>query len=115
MVDHSRSGPALRSALFLAALVLALLTPACSTLVGDACELNADCGGTMICERSLPEGYCTRPDCERNGCPADGVCIYFDEGAAYCMKPCDSNADCREGYACVTDFGAYPFCNDADG
>jgi hypothetical protein len=72
-------------------------------------------GAQMTCELSLPEGYCTVPDCETIGCPDDGVCIVFNQDQSFCMLQCANDADCREGYVCVTQFGAQPFCNDAAG
>ncbi len=102
-------------ALFALALTLASLAPACAPLVGDACEDSTDCGRSMFCERSLPDGYCTIKDCEDRACPDDGVCIRFDESTSWCMQPCENDGDCRDDYVCVTDFGVHPFCNDARG
>jgi hypothetical protein len=85
----------------------------CQAVVGDACEINTDCGTKMYCERSMPEGYCTITSCEVIGCPDFGVCVAFDLDTSFCMDPCEAATDCREGYTCVTDFGPHPFCNDA--
>ena len=87
----------------------------CTALVGDACELSTDCGSTLRCETSMPDGYCTAVDCERDGCPDEGVCVRFENDASYCMRRCDSNDDCREAYTCVQEVGAHSFCNDARG
>lgn len=97
------------------ALLLAPLTSACTAVVGDSCETQTDCGASMFCERSMPDGYCTLQDCETRGCPDEGVCIVFDPDTSYCMAACAKNGDCRDGYVCVKDFGAHPFCNDARG
>jgi len=107
----------MRATLAFVALVclLALTVPACSPLVGDACDVSSDCGRSMFCERSFPGGYCTLENCDNKNCPADGVCIRFDEDVSWCMQPCDVSGDCRDGYACVQDFGAYAFCNDKRG
>ena len=94
---------------------VALGLAACTANVGDACEINTDCGRSMICERSLPEGYCTREKCEIVGCPSDGICIVFTEDLSYCMQPCEVDGDCRDGYSCALGFGGHPFCNDAAG
>ena len=102
-------------ALLAALIPLAVLAPACSPLVGDACEDSTDCGRSMFCELSLPGGYCTLENCDNKNCPDDGVCIRFDEDVSWCMQPCESNGDCRDDYTCVKDFGLYPFCNDARG
>ena len=85
----------------------------CSAIVGDACETRTDCGRTMFCEPSLPDGYCTIADCVHRDCPDEGVCVRFDDDTSYCMLACESNGDCRDGYRCVDDFGPHPFCNDA--
>lgn len=105
----------LRRCLAAALLLVLLALSGCSATVGDACEAHSDCGATMFCERSLPGGYCTRKDCEVNGCPDGGVCIVFEYDVSYCMADCADNGDCRDGYECVKDFGAHAFCNDKRG
>ncbi len=87
----------------------------CSAKPGDACEINTDCGQSMVCERSLPEGYCTRENCAVVECPAGGLCVQFDADTSYCMQPCEQDEDCRDGYICVAQFGPHPFCNDTLG
>lgn len=96
-------------------LALAPLAIGCGAQVGDECEVQTDCGAGLICEQSLPGGYCTLTDCERDGCPEEGVCIRFATNVSYCMLQCDSSDDCRDGYRCVDDFGSTAFCNDAQG
>ena len=100
------------SLILFAALVL---FSGCSAQVGDSCEINTDCGQSMVCERSMPEGYCTRENCDVVECPSDGLCVHFDAETSYCMQPCEQDSDCREGYLCVAEFGPQPFCNDALG
>jgi len=89
-----------------------LLGTGCQAVVGDACEINTDCGTEMYCENSMPEGYCTVKTCEITGCPDFGVCVVFDLDTSFCMTPCELDTDCREGYVCVDDFGPHPFCNE---
>jgi hypothetical protein len=89
---------------------LVMLVSACTTTVGDACDLDSDCGTGLLCDGSLPGGYCTRPDCDIEGCPDTGLCVTFDLDAAYCMKPCEEALDCRPDYQCVTEYGSHPFC-----
>lgn len=99
----------------LAVLAVAALTQACTAVVGDACETQTDCGASMYCETSMPDGYCTLENCVSRGCPDEGVCIQFDPDTSYCMAACSSNSDCRDGYACVKGFGPHAFCNDKRG
>lgn len=96
---------------FAFALLLALTVVGCGAVIGDDCSNDSDCGSGLVCERSLPGGYCTVQDCLINGCPEEGICIVFDEYTSYCMDPCEGADDCRTGYVCVDDFGAHPFCN----
>lgn len=88
---------------------------ACAPIVGDACEASSDCGTKLYCEEGMPGGYCTLKECQYDECPDEGVCVRFSASESFCMKPCESNKDCRDGYRCVDDFGPYPFCNDARG
>lgn len=83
----------------------------CVASVGDECGTDTDCGQSLVCELSLPGGYCTRRDCRTDGCPNEALCISFDLDTHYCMRPCTGDGDCREDYTCVTDFGLHPFCN----
>ena len=95
-------------------LLVHLMGTGCQAVVGDACEINTDCGTEMYCERSMPEGYCTVKTCEVIDCPDFGVCVTFDLDNSFCMMPCEADVDCREGYTCVTNFGPHPFCNVVD-
>ena len=55
----------------------------------------------MICDLSLPGGYCTAGNCEFLGCPEAGVCITFPNTEEWCMTECSSDDDCRDGYECI--------------
>jgi hypothetical protein len=90
--------------------MLALSAVACTSIVGDACTLDADCGTGLICDASQPEGYCTRSSCLEQGCSEEAICVAFDADTSYCVRPCSEASDCRPGYACVNDFALYPFC-----
>lgn len=102
------TGTTLRFALVLAT---AAALWACGATVGDACEVDADCGQRLVCEHTLPGGYCTLSDCALRGCPEEGVCIHFDAHTSYCMRPCDTGDACRDEYLCVGDFGPHGFCS----
>jgi hypothetical protein len=107
-----------RASLSAMVLGLVLFTPTfvgCQPAVGDACEVQTDCGRTMYCERSLPGGYCTVRSCHITPCPEDSTCVEFDPDLSWCMALCDRDSDCRDGYRCVEDFAAVPFCNDDRG
>jgi hypothetical protein len=101
--------------IFVACLAVVASFGACAPIVGDACEDQTDCGQRLYCELAMPGGYCTQRNCLASPCPEEGVCIRFNADVSYCMKPCQSDSDCRSGYECVTGFGVNPFCNDARG
>ena len=92
-----------------AVLLLVAAVVACGAEVGDECGTNAECGGEMICDLTAPGGYCTKTPCTPNSCPVDAVCISFPNGETYCMRYCDEDDDCRDGYRCV-ERGPLPYC-----
>lgn len=75
---------------------------------GASCSSNLNCqGGTCIREAideetqdtSYPGGYCTTRDCEDDSECNGGVCISRTRSTA-CFATCESDSDCRDGYAC---------------
>jgi hypothetical protein len=76
--------------------------------VGDACELTTDCGGGayFFCYLFWDGGYCTANCLEGVGttCPAGSNCFNFG-GFASCLKACEFDVDCRDGYTCVDNDG----------
>ena len=68
--------PASASALALL-FAAAMLLMGCTPNVGDHCNLNTDCSlqGTLVCDNSQPNGYCTRFNCAPNTCPAGAACV----------------------------------------
>ncbi len=66
---------------------------------GDACPAGAACAAGLTC---LPgaAGYCTSR-CDTTDARCEGACVDLPDGP-YCMKSCDSDAQCRigEGYVC---------------
>jgi hypothetical protein len=87
---------------------LALALFGCPKQIGDSCSLSSDCSinADRVCDLAQPSGYCTVPGCEANGCPSEAMCVSFDAHAPrlrrrFCMKGCNGNDDCREGYRCV--------------
>jgi hypothetical protein len=98
--------------------LLALLS-GCTPKIGNKCTLSTDCSqlGDRLCDTNQPEGYCTVFNCEPDNCP-DSICVAFDptldpacktadDGKwprferTFCMRPCDSDGDCRDQYQCV--------------
>jgi hypothetical protein len=102
-----------------ASLVLAALHVGCTPDIGDDCQTSIECSqtGDRLCDVTQPGGYCTQFNCEPGTCPDEANCVAFDarlsplagcrddNGAsrivrAFCMKTCDGNEDCRDGYVC---------------
>jgi hypothetical protein len=107
-----------RFRLSVAAAVAALA--ACTPHIGDKCQLSTDCSiqGTLLCDTSQPNGYCTSLNCVADHCQDTAACVqlepalpgcpYNDRGPArtgrsLCMQRCTSNSDCRQsdGYVCA--------------
>ena len=98
----------------LAGLIVMLSMVQCAPKIGDDCTTNIDCGPARICDISQPSGYCTVLNCHAVPCPEESLCVEFTETDHYCMALCEGQDDCRDGYVCVKDFGAAPFCNKTD-
>ena len=94
----------------LAIILLASIVSACAPQVGDECETNVQCPSGAICDNTVYEGYCTVPNCERDSCPNDSVCVRFDRETSFCMAYCQADSDCRDGYMCRDDIGPTGFC-----
>jgi hypothetical protein len=113
------------------AAVVALAAPAalatlpalagCTPHIGDKCVLSTDCSvqGTLVCDTSQPNGYCTQLNCVHQSCPANSLCAMFQSsvpgcayddyqapsrtGRSFCMENCNQDSDCRQsdGYVCA--------------
>lgn len=100
--------------------VLFLLALGCRPGIGDECETSVDCSATgeRRCDVTQPGGYCTQFYCDPGSCPDEAVCILYaatpsavaacvdPTGAipyqrSFCLKKCEDNSDCREGYVCA--------------
>ena len=73
-----------------------------------SCEVDADCGDTMIC-LEYESRWCSGSDgevCDDDGCeiveedPVCGVDVYRECGYPY-EAPCMADADCGAGFTCV--------------
>jgi hypothetical protein len=92
----------------------------CTPGIGDKCTLSTDCSvtGTLLCDSSQPNGYCTVLNCTDDSCPNSAVCVLFQPtvpgcpyddyqspsrtSRSFCMAHCSRDSDCRqsEGYIC---------------
>lgn len=110
-------------ALIAAATLLALFAFGCSPKIGDDCNSSTDCSlrGDRLCDSTQPGGYCTVFNCEPDGCPEEAQCVAFQASLdpvcvdpqqyprfrrSFCMKRCENDGDCRDGYDCVNMAGA---------
>lgn len=93
----------------------------CTPEIGDKCRISTDCSvrGDRLCDTSQPGGYCTLLNCGGNGCPDEASCVLFNAAIpgcafsdrsgpagsrmarSFCMAECESDGDCRSGYACA--------------
>ena len=91
-------------------LLASLLLTGCVDAVGDRCNTSQDCPTNAICDSTAPQGYCTIPDCTVGSCPDKSICVEFDRETAFCMKFCEDNNDCRNGYVCRDEPNSRAFC-----
>jgi hypothetical protein len=93
----------------------------CKAHVGSSCTLNTDCSlqGTLVCDTSQPNGYCTLFNCVPDTCQNEAACVAIGPqvpGCGYndynspartalttCLQQCQRPSDCRtsEGYVCT--------------
>jgi hypothetical protein len=78
------------------------------TILG--CDFNT-CPGEATCVRFFTGGFSNKP-CDpaaahdQNGCTLDelcslaGQCVARSSEIRFCMRKCDDDGDCREGYEC---------------
>ncbi len=90
------------------AVTLALVATGCPKRIGDGCTQNIECSlnADRRCDLAQPGGYCTIPECDRDRCPDQAMCIEFDSNVPrlarrFCMKTCNDTTECRSGYVCV--------------
>jgi len=118
----------LASAETLSTLALAAFVLGCTPQIGDRCNASTDCStrGDRLCDTSQPGGYCTVLNCRGGSCADESVCVLFGSAVpgcgyddrsgtfgsrvarSFCMAPCGSAADCRDGYVCA-DPRSYPW------
>jgi hypothetical protein len=110
----------MKPTLLLAALLLAMVAPACSgsTSAGPvgACSLNSDCAMGLICAL----GKCRKECASAADCAAGGACV--DDGRTSACQtpeerntPCARPSDCAPPLACASDYRCRNLCfSDAD-
>ncbi len=81
---------------------------------GEACATDNDCqGGTCIPDPQWPGGYCTTLDCQtQDDCARgdqDNRCLRAGR-RNLCVRMCQSQADCRDGYMCQQVGGGQGVC-----
>jgi hypothetical protein len=84
-------------------LFLALLVAGCNSengmALGDSCDPAVGCSQPLACAGDpFPGGYCTY-DCTSTPCPNGETCAAIG-GFNVCLKPCQAQNDCRDGYQC---------------
>lgn len=68
--------------------------------VGSSCTKDTDCFTGLTCY-FWSGGYCIEPDCVNDqDCPAGSSCLPLLENSQACFDACESDAECRSGYAC---------------
>lgn len=91
----------IRTALLAAIALLALSAAGCADDgVGAECvdETDCDTGLTCLVDVAFPGGYCTAV-CDSAACPDGSECRDLS-GLMICMRGCENQGDCREGYRC---------------
>ncbi len=74
---------------------------------GEPCETVDDCiGAACLADPVWPAGYCTSSGCrDEDDCSgANSACVVLD-GPPLCLGLCETDADCRERYACADPAG----------
>ena len=91
----------MRNLPFLVMLIVACGSPPPN--VGATCTATSGCDVGLMCNTTVPAGYCTT-SCTTSGstteCPEESVCDAIAGTAITCVKICKSSADCRSDQDC---------------
>lgn len=108
----------MKRSLILPIALLFTLMSACFPSIGDKCESAAECPSGSVCDITAPDGYCLVQDCDPNGCPANSICVPFENDASFCLEFCESDDDCRArpsgAYKCHEGPDGLGYCYVAD-
>jgi len=81
---------------------------------GSPCTQDSECTGTNAAcideAEGWPNGYCTNIDCTAGSCAAGAECFETQSNNTYCLKTCNSKADCPASYACHVAGACIPAC-----
>lgn len=71
--------------------------------VGGTCTATDGCDEGLMCNTTVPGGYCTK-SCTTSGstseCPDEAVCDAIAGTAVTCVKICQTKEDCRSDQDC---------------
>ena len=88
------------------AIILLLISSACGSdppNVGATCTATGGCDEALMCNTTIPGGYCTT-SCTTSGatdqCPEESVCDAVAGTALNCVKICKTGTDCRSDQDC---------------
>jgi hypothetical protein len=72
--------------------------------LGGTCKSARDCEAGLMCELTVPGGYCTAT-CTTPGaadtCPDESICDVIAGTTISCLKVCESALDCRSDQDCT--------------
>jgi hypothetical protein len=83
--------PAMRPAVVLFAVAVALAAAGCGAEIGDSCVVSTDCNSSdtqRICDGNSDNGYCTIRGCDYASCPDESECVRFFTGS-FSNRKCD--------------------------
>lgn len=89
-----------RTVLWFALMLASLWAAACTPVVGDKCTYDRQCGTTLTCDTTYPDGYCLKAGCRAGECPPEATCVDFGMDIRYCMRTCAPDDECRSDLAC---------------
>lgn len=80
--------------------------------IGSSC---GTCQSGLECVTQAPGGYCSKTCASAADCGSGAYCYQITGSAPLCLRGCQGNADCRDGYTCQGDPGGTVCYPDAGG